>query len=400
MTLGERIQELRKKSGLSQEGLGERLGVSRQAISKWESDVTVPEVDKLIAASRLFGVSVGVLLGVEEAKPPQSAPARERELSQRELALVETIVNRYLEQREQVQPEVEERPHRWRWIAIGAAALLLIAWFTVSDLNDRMDKLSDQTRKVQNQVIGVENTVSGQIDSLTHRLEKLLEAQNSLLGEWQCVLVDFIPNEKGVFDLSARPKEYIPGMTAVFVADSKEGQQVSVPAQWDGVAYKAQLDVTLWDEPKFSIELNDGQSCKTQPMESDRVYMLKSHFGLIVPAAGSGMGRSTLSRDGELDLDAEVSFEVEAQTPGNFNRELLCPHRLTLTLRYDGQELLRRELELDPWVAMEGAGRWRTDVSGIYKVQGEGQLTAEVRIIDNFGQQSTWQITGKAIKYE
>ena len=220
MTLGERIQELRKKSGLSQEGLGERLGVSRQAISKWESDVTVPEVDKLIAASRLFGVSVGVLLGVEEAKPPQSAPARERELSQRELALVETIVNRYLEQREQVQPEVEERPHRWRWIAIGAAALLLIAWFTVSDLNDRMDKLSDQTRKVQNQVIGVENTVSGQIDSLTHRLEKLLEAQNSLLGEWQCVLVDFIPNEKGVFDLSARPKEYIPGMTAVFVAES------------------------------------------------------------------------------------------------------------------------------------------------------------------------------------
>lgn len=65
MTLGQRIQELRKAMGLSQEGLGERLGVSRQAISKWEADGAVPEVDKLIALSRLFGVSLNALLQVE-----------------------------------------------------------------------------------------------------------------------------------------------------------------------------------------------------------------------------------------------------------------------------------------------------------------------------------------------
>ena len=49
MTLGQRIQALRKQHGLSQEGLGDRLGVSRQAISRWEMDGAVPEVDKLIA---------------------------------------------------------------------------------------------------------------------------------------------------------------------------------------------------------------------------------------------------------------------------------------------------------------------------------------------------------------
>ena len=58
MTLGQRIQALRKQHGLSQEGLGERLGVSRQAISRWEMDGAVPEVDKLIAMARLFGVSL------------------------------------------------------------------------------------------------------------------------------------------------------------------------------------------------------------------------------------------------------------------------------------------------------------------------------------------------------
>ena len=66
MTLGQRIQELRKGQNLSQEGLGEKLGVSRQAISRWEMDGAVPEVDKLIAMGRLFGVSLNDLLQVEE----------------------------------------------------------------------------------------------------------------------------------------------------------------------------------------------------------------------------------------------------------------------------------------------------------------------------------------------
>ena len=66
MTLGQRIQELRKEKGLSQEGLGEQLGVSRQAVSRWEMDGAVPEVDKLITMSRIFGVSLNDLLQVED----------------------------------------------------------------------------------------------------------------------------------------------------------------------------------------------------------------------------------------------------------------------------------------------------------------------------------------------
>ena len=80
MTLGQRIQELRKGLNLSQEELGERMGVSRQAISKWEGDQTIPELDKLIALSKLFGLTLGQLLGVEQPAPaaPQKAPRRQR----------------------------------------------------------------------------------------------------------------------------------------------------------------------------------------------------------------------------------------------------------------------------------------------------------------------------------
>lgn len=61
MTLGQRISQYRKTLGISQEELGGRLGVSRQAVSKWETDAAVPDMNNLIALAREFGISVAEL---------------------------------------------------------------------------------------------------------------------------------------------------------------------------------------------------------------------------------------------------------------------------------------------------------------------------------------------------
>ena len=60
--LSEKIYTLRRKSGLSQEQLAEIIGVSRQAISKWEGGLSVPESEKLIAISEYFNVTLDYLL--------------------------------------------------------------------------------------------------------------------------------------------------------------------------------------------------------------------------------------------------------------------------------------------------------------------------------------------------
>ena len=65
MILADKIIRLRKKNGWSQEELAEKMGVSRQAVSRWEMDGAVPDVDKLIAMSKLFSVTLNDLLGVE-----------------------------------------------------------------------------------------------------------------------------------------------------------------------------------------------------------------------------------------------------------------------------------------------------------------------------------------------
>lgn len=62
MQISNRIQKLRKEKGLSQDQLAGEIGVSRQAVSKWESQQSLPDVEKLIALSDYFGVSTDYLL--------------------------------------------------------------------------------------------------------------------------------------------------------------------------------------------------------------------------------------------------------------------------------------------------------------------------------------------------
>ena len=69
MTLGQRIRLYRKKLNISQEELGARLGVSRQAVSKWETGTADPSTSNLLALAKLFGVSAEELLrSVEKAR--------------------------------------------------------------------------------------------------------------------------------------------------------------------------------------------------------------------------------------------------------------------------------------------------------------------------------------------
>ncbi len=62
MTLAERIKEQRKKAGMSQEKVAELVGVSRQAVTKWESGQSVPSTQNLFKLAEIFGTTVDILL--------------------------------------------------------------------------------------------------------------------------------------------------------------------------------------------------------------------------------------------------------------------------------------------------------------------------------------------------
>ena len=76
MTLSGKILYCRKRAGLSQEALAEKLGVSRQAVSKWETGEAVPELSKLVLLAAAFGVTTDWLLSESEPEPePVEPPA-------------------------------------------------------------------------------------------------------------------------------------------------------------------------------------------------------------------------------------------------------------------------------------------------------------------------------------
>ena len=90
MNLADRIQSLRKTKGISQEQLADQIGVSRQAVSKWESEQSTPDLDKIILLSDFFDVTTDYLLkGIEPAKDHRD---KSKDLTSKILYVVSTAL--------------------------------------------------------------------------------------------------------------------------------------------------------------------------------------------------------------------------------------------------------------------------------------------------------------------
>lgn len=293
MTLGERIAQKRKELGLSQEALGEKLGVSRQAIYKWESDATLPEVEKLVALSGLFGVSVGWLLGTEEGETAGG------ELTEIQLKMVEEIVGRYL-------PARSRRGRRW--LAVGAVALCLL----VGNLYLRLGDLTRQSKNLQYAVNQVETSVNRQVGGISDRVEEILKSQNDLTTDYGVELasVDLKANTI-TFDLHALPRTYVPGMEALFLVNCGEGGPLEFPAQRgeDGV-YRAQAAIPLTDDQAFSaVFVSSDGTRATQAMQT-RTYTLRETLPTIFLHDSLRCNWSGSTKEAVNMVGSSISWEI------------------------------------------------------------------------------------------
>ena len=104
MILADKIVSLRKKAGWSQEELAEQLGVTRQSVSKWEGAQSVPDMDKVVQMSRLFGVTTDYLLKDELEEETPCAAAQEDDTPLRRVSL--TQASAYLALRKAAAPKI------------------------------------------------------------------------------------------------------------------------------------------------------------------------------------------------------------------------------------------------------------------------------------------------------
>ncbi len=271
MTIGERIAGLRKQQGLSQEGLGEKMGVSRQSISKWEADASLPEIEKLVAMSRLFGVSVGYLLGVEEASSaPENQedtenpqPASPEELTEQQLHMVEEIVKRYTE----ALPKPKKRP-KWHYALAGVAVGCALLW--LSELYDNLDRLNHNYVNLSNDLDNVQNSMYYQIDTIADRVEEVLQEQNDLLAVKSMKLVDVdIAKETATFGFSATPRRFEEGMVAYILVENDGKTETHGPYSADGQTFAGEFTTALSNWIRASVVLEKGDVRETQALAEE-----------------------------------------------------------------------------------------------------------------------------------
>ncbi len=176
MKLCEKLYELRRAAGLSQEELAEKLSVSRQAVSKWENGAAQPELSKLVELSRLYGVSVDELLSLEEAEKsearaaaadaPTPAPAQE--------------------------PLTAPKKVRRQRLLLGAAAVcLVLAVGTAIHSSRRVKQLERQVSSLQSQILSVQSNLSSQIAGISSSVRDAMEESATLTAQFDYTVKHF-----------------------------------------------------------------------------------------------------------------------------------------------------------------------------------------------------------------
>ena len=258
MTTGQRIAQKRKELGLSQEALGERLGVSRQAIYKWESDSALPEIEKLVALSRLSGASVGWLLGTEEESAPEGG-----ELTEAQVKILEELAARYA-------PRLS--PRRLAAVKSCVAAGAVFLCIVLYGFSRQLNRLTENYYHLQTSISEVRNTVDAQVSSVSNRVEEILKSQNDIAADYGMELLSVDPaSSSAVFWVYAVPKNYVEGMTAEF-SNYSRGRPYTVSVS-QGQRFETELKCGLLEDITLSVDF-------VYPDGTRQTQLLNTYHGL------------------------------------------------------------------------------------------------------------------------
>lgn len=164
MKFNEKLMELRKKQGLSQEELGYKLNVTRQTVSKWELGQTTPEMDKLLELSKLFNVSVDDLINDSDL---------ENQTNQNRENIIED---------QQIQKQ-ESKNNKLYLILVGALVVVIIL-IIVKGVSGMMglNKVNDTKENIFDRFFGLfDRTLSMQEEMF----DDILEQQNNMMGNFE-----------------------------------------------------------------------------------------------------------------------------------------------------------------------------------------------------------------------
>lgn len=408
MTLGQRIQSFRKEAGLSQEALGEALHVSRQAVSKWEGDGGVPELDTLILMSRLFHVRLGTLLGLEEEAPSSENAAEGGETPGAQLSPeAEQRLEALLQQYSQQARPSEKKPFPlWARIAAAAAACgLVLALILIPRAQSRaLQSLQAQLSSLQGRLSNMESSVSSQSSSLRDTVLSILETQDNPVSSMQATVRAL---DAGAYtisvDLSAGLKTVSPDTQAQFLLKWTDGAGAEQEAQTDwSSAYPDARDTIILPLGDASgslqmclrLKLADG-TLQQSPWDYAGVDLALSGY---VPTLGNSLyslvsisaqnGSTTFSSPADNTLQLQLFLPLDKQWP--------VSARYTVTL--DGAVLYDGDLTVESAMDYQTALlSFPEDQPLAIRLEKDQTLQFDLSVIDTLGLEYSY---GETVRFD
>lgn len=373
-TLGQRIAERRKLLGLSQEALGEMLEVSRQAVSKWESDVSMPETDKIVDLSQVFGVSVGWLLGVEAL--PQSGNSEKTDTAG---YLTEEQLKQMVSECCQEQPDVKRKSRSARIAACCAAVSVLASVIFYTQTQAKLKTYTDDLDSLSKNYA----TLQSQLTALKQELSDLneLSRQDRLLGSYSLTAKAAEDAAAGIITFEGFPNQTQP-TDQVWLTVRLEGQEVaSEMCRRDGAAYTATVELPAADGYSYQyLVVHQGGNSSVQQLDEADDLAVNLAWGLEMQIGADFVWEA---RGSKLEIEA---CRLELKPPLlALKGESAAWKQVELVFYQNGVQL--RSVSLQKYVEyLTGAGEMVNWISGtVYPEVGELALSAgdtlEARIL-------------------
>ena len=354
MTTGEKIAALRREHKLSQEALGEKLGLSRQAVSKWEADQAVPTMDNLMELSRLFGVPVDTLLRPDAPFP---APPAEKNSTDAPAA-----------------PETPHKgvsPSREKILAIGGAALLCVSLalnavclYQIAQLKGEVQALRVQAGNVNTVFYPGTGADTGDFAESSEHMT--LDPENT---------------EQLIVTFSAVPRVASDGETAKFLLRGGE-QSWECEAEGDaGGGYRGSLTIPMVDEYSVYLVLTD-QNGGTRNLLIASESDIENRFSIDVQAYWSSggptfsFGKNTFTGTLSTYVDSHDALEDKSFTG-------------RIILYQNGKEIAEQPLEYRISDGEYGSNIYDTEVRlGAFEGR-MSDISIKVEITDAYGRDFT-----------
>jgi len=368
MRLYETIQKMRKDAGYSQEQLSEKLGVSRQAVSKWENGTASPGMDRLQDICHVFGVSLGELVG---------ADSDDKDSNLEQIQLYEDEIKK-LKKQKQFQKN----------LILGTAATAIILLVLFVTLFYRIDLMSNHIQRLDSQISQIYNNVDYKIAQIDSQFSSMLEEQESLVAEYAIDINNLnIKDGQLTLNLRATPKNYKEGMIAEFVINGENSY--SANSIFENGSFWADIPVGV-NESNLKVLVrftNDGET-STQYLDSNPNII----NNYIMEVGAENKLNFFNGKDGLLitgDVVTMYNPRYGDQSSYSMQEKLFnYPVSGEIIVEKDGIVIIQKELELDIDLTegrYSNCSIYTHFEDRIEDYNNDNKIKIISRIVDNFG---------------